>query len=152
LYKTSDGGKTWEKILYSDENTGCSDVAIDRQNPDILYAGMWEFRRTPWSFSSGGKGSDLFRPVSQFYHVSTDMADPFNVYGGLQDNGSWYAPSRAAGGISNADWKNVGYGDGFYVYCDKLDSTILYWQFQGGRIARYYKKTGEIPGSGYHLI
>jgi len=296
LYKTSDGGKTWEKILYADENTGCSDVAIDLQNPDILYAGMWEFRRTPWSFSSGGKGSGLFRsadggktwnritkdlpegilgriaisvspvksdivyavieakksalyrsgdkgltwkkmtesqaisdrpfyfsylmadpidtnivykpgfflnkstdggktfssaaveggnyhmdchplyisrkdntfiymgtdggvyfsmdkgntwrfmsnlPVSQFYHVSVDMADPFNVYGGLQDNGSWYAPSRTAGGISNADWKAVGYGDGFYVYCDKLDSNILYWQFQGGRIARYYKKTGE---------
>ena len=61
LYKTSDGGKTWEKVLYVDENTGCSDVAIDRQNPDILYAGMWEFRRTPWSFSSGGKGSGLFR-------------------------------------------------------------------------------------------
>jgi photosystem II stability/assembly factor-like uncharacterized protein len=296
LYKTTDGGKTWEKILYVDENTGCSDVAIDLQNPDILYAGMWEFRRTPWSFSSGGKGSGLFRssdggkswakitkdipegilgritlsvspvkpdiiyalieaknsalyrsrdngltwnkitesqaisdrpfyfsnlvidpidtniiykpgfslfkstdggktfgsaaveggnyhgdchvlyiskkdnnfiymgtdggvycsmdkgntwrflrnlPVSQFYHVSADMADPFNVYGGLQDNGSWYAPSRTTGGISNSDWKSVGYGDGFYVYCDKLDSNILYWQFQGGRIARYYKKTGE---------
>jgi len=82
-------------------------------------------------------------PVSQFYHVSTDMADPFNVYGGLQDNGSWYAPSCASGGIANADWKSVGFGDGFYVYCDKLDSNILYWQFQGGRIARYYKKTGE---------
>jgi len=296
LYKTADGGKTWDKILYLDENTGCSDVAMDAQNPDILYAGMWEFRRTPWSFSSGGKGSGLYRssdggktwskitkdlpegmqgrvaisvspvksdivyslieakntalyrsgdkgigwkkisesqsvgdrpfyfsnlitdpidtnvlykpgfslyksldggktfgsaaveggnyhsdchvlyvskkdnnfiylgtdggvylsldkgntwkflrnlPVSQFYHVSTDMADPFNVYGGLQDNGSWYAPSRVAGGISNSDWKSVGYGDGFYVYCDKLDSNILYWQFQGGKVARYYKKSGE---------
>src|ERR1039457_2343658 len=47
LYKTTDGGKTWEKILYVDENTGCCDVAIDWQNPDILYAGMWEFRRAP---------------------------------------------------------------------------------------------------------
>ena len=61
LYKTADGGKTWDKILYLDENTGCSDVAMDAQNPDILYAGMWEFRRTPWSFSSGGKGSGLYR-------------------------------------------------------------------------------------------
>jgi photosystem II stability/assembly factor-like uncharacterized protein len=296
LFKTADGGKTWEKILYVDENTGCCDVAIDPSNPDILYAGMWEFRRTPWSFSSGGKGSGLFRssdggktwskvtkglpsgilgritvcispvrsemvyalieaektglyrsvdrgitwnlmcsseaindrpfyfsflaldpldsnilykpgfnlfkstdggrtfgsaaveggnyhsdchplyiskkdpnmiymgtdggvyytmdkgntwrfmrnlPVSQFYHVSFDNADPFNVYGGLQDNGSWYAPSRGSGGIANSSWKNVGFGDGFYVYCDKLDSTILYWQFQGGKIARYSLKTGE---------
>jgi hypothetical protein len=82
-------------------------------------------------------------PVSQFYHVSTDMADPFNVYGGLQDNGSWYAPSRVSSGITNSSWKSVGFGDGFYVYCDKLDSTILYWQFQGGKIARYSLRTGE---------
>ena len=61
LFKTTDGGKTWEKILYVDENTGCSDVAVDPTDPDIVYAGMWEFRRTPWSFSSGGKGSGLFR-------------------------------------------------------------------------------------------
>ena len=296
LFKTTDGGKTWEKILYVDENTGCSDVAIDWKDPDILYAGFWEFRRTPWSFSSGGRGSGLFRsadggktwtritkglpdgilgrvalsvspvkpelvyalieaaksglyrstdkgltwqmvtesqavtdrpfyfsniltdpvdtnilykpgftifkstdggrtfmgasveggnyhsdchvlyiskkdnnmvymgtdggiyfsmdkgntwkflrnlPVAQFYHVSTDDAYPFNVYGGLQDNGSWYAPSQAGGGITNCDWQSVGFGDGFYVYCDKLDSNILYWQFQGGHIARYYKRTGE---------
>ena len=61
LFKTTDGGKTWEKVLYIDENTGCSDVAIDWKDPEIMYAGMWEFRRTPWSFSSGGKGSGLFR-------------------------------------------------------------------------------------------
>ena len=296
LYRTSDGGKTWEKVLYVDENTGCSDVAIDWKDPEIMYAGMWEFRRTPWSFSSGGKGSGLYRssdggktwakinkdmpegnigrisvsvspvspdlvyaliesektglyrssdkgnswkkicgsesvndrpfyfsflapdpldtniiykpgfslnkstdggktfssaaveggnyhgdchpvyvsrkdnnliymgtdggmyysmdkgntwrhmrnlPVSQFYHVSVDNADPFNIYGGLQDNGSWYGPSTASNGISNNSWKNVGFGDGFHVYCDKLDSSILYWQFQGGKIARYYLRTGQ---------
>ena len=296
LFKTSDGGKSWEKILYVDENTGCCDVAIDPVNPEIMYAGMWEFRRTPWSFSSGGKGSGFFRssdggktwskistglpsgilgrvtvcispvkseivyalieakktglyrsvdkgitwnlaceseavndrpfyfsflaldpidtnivykpgfslfkstdggktfssaaveggnyhgdchpiyiskkdpnliymgtdggvyytmdkgntwrfmrnlPVSQFYHVSTDNADPFNVYGGLQDNGSWYGPSRASAGITNSSWKSVGFGDGFYVYCDKLDTTIVYWQFQGGKIAKFSLKTGE---------
>jgi len=82
-------------------------------------------------------------PVSQFYHVSTDMADPFNVYGGLQDNGSWYAPSRTAGGISNADWKNVGYGDGFYVYCDKLDSNINLLAVPGRQDCTLLQKTGE---------
>ncbi len=296
LYRTADGGKTWEKILYVDEKTGCSDVAIDWQNPDLIYAGMWEFQRTPWSFSSGGKSSGFFRsadggktwikiekglpegilgriaisvsqvrsrivyalieatktglyrsgdagqtwtlmteseavndrpfyfskiitdpvdtnilykpgftifkstdggrtfmgaaveggnyhsdchdlyiskkdnrfiymgtdggiyfsmdkgntwkflrnlPVSQFYHVSTDNDIPFNVYGGLQDNGSWYGPSNSGGGITNSDWHSVGFGDGFYVYRDKLDPNILYWQFQGGHIARYYKNYHE---------
>lgn len=61
LYKTTDGGKTWSKALYVDENTGCSDIAIDPQEPNRLYAGMWQFRRQPWSFSSGGTGSGLHR-------------------------------------------------------------------------------------------
>jgi hypothetical protein len=61
VFKTSDGGKTWEKVLYVDENTGCSDIAIDPENPDILYAGMWDFRRQPWTFRSGGPGSGLYK-------------------------------------------------------------------------------------------
>ncbi len=61
LYKTTDGGNKWEKILYVDANTGCSDIAIDPQEPNRLYAGMWQFRRQPWSFSSGGSGSGLYR-------------------------------------------------------------------------------------------
>jgi photosystem II stability/assembly factor-like uncharacterized protein len=61
LFKTADGGKTWEKILYVDENTGCSDVDMDPTDPDILYAGMWEFRRTAWDFYSGGNGSGLYK-------------------------------------------------------------------------------------------
>ncbi|MCK7537187.1 MAG: hypothetical protein MZV63_42585 [Marinilabiliales bacterium] len=56
-------------------------------------------------------------PVSQFYHVSVDNASPYNVYGGLQDNGSWMGPSRKPGGITNSDWKNIGYGDGFLYLC-----------------------------------
>lgn len=61
LYKTTDGGKTWSKILYVDENTGCSDIAVDPQEPNRIYAGMWEFRRQPWTFSSGGAGSGIHR-------------------------------------------------------------------------------------------
>lgn len=63
VYKTTDGGKTWSKILYVDEKTGCADLAIDPQNPDIIYAAMWQFRRTPYSFSSGGPGSPLYKSV-----------------------------------------------------------------------------------------
>ncbi len=61
VYKTSDGGKTWVKLLYIDENTGCADIAVDPQNPEILYAGMWDFRRQPWTFRSGGPGSGLYK-------------------------------------------------------------------------------------------
>jgi photosystem II stability/assembly factor-like uncharacterized protein len=64
LYKSADGGKTWEKILYTDEKTGCADIIMDPRNPDVLLASMWQFRRTPYSFVSGGPGSAL--------HKSTD--------------------------------------------------------------------------------
>lgn len=63
LYRTSDGGKTFERVLYVDDKTGCCDVAIDPSNPNICYAAMWQFRRTAWSFSSGGSGSGLYKSV-----------------------------------------------------------------------------------------
>ncbi len=297
LFKTSDGGKSWEKVLYVDENTGCTDLAMDPENPDILYAAMWDFRRKAWTFRSGGPGSGLYRskdggiswnkltnglpegelgriavsvspldaklvyalveseksalyrsedggdswtqvnttvpiqerpfyfsnivadpadtnrvykpsfnihvsnnkgenfratyvaggdihvdmhalwiskennnilyvgtdggvyvtrdkgstwvllrnlPVSQFYHIAADMESPYNVYGGLQDNGSWYGPSEKSGGITNSDWKSAGMGDGFSLIPDPYDNDIIYWQFQGGEFFKYYKSSDEI--------
>ncbi len=298
LYKTTDFGENWKKILYVDENTGCSSVAIDPENPQRIYAGFWDLRRYPWSFRSGGKGSGLyvsenggenwdritdglpkgiwgrvhieispvdnnvvyllveaektsfyrstnkgkswelmnnssndvgerpfyfgffvpdpidssrvykpgFRlqvsddggktfmspaikggnfhsdvhdlwispsdnnfmylatdgglyisrdaantwsfcrniPVSQFYHVSVDNDKPYNIFGGLQDNGSWIAPSKSAGGITNSDWKRVGWGDGFNVLRDPEDDNIMYWQWQGGGTRRAYLDTREL--------
>jgi len=61
IFRTTDGGKTWEKVLYKDENTGAIDVAFDPQNPNILFASLWEARRTPWTLSSGGPGSGVYR-------------------------------------------------------------------------------------------
>ena len=63
VYKSVDGGTTWKKILYVDENTGCSDLSMDMNNPRILYAAMWEHRRTPWEIKSGGKGSGLYKSI-----------------------------------------------------------------------------------------
>ncbi|HEX6861561.1 MAG TPA: glycosyl hydrolase, partial [Thermoanaerobaculia bacterium] len=61
VYKTADGGKTWKQVLRVDAKTGCSDLDMDPQEPDILYAGMWEFRRGASYFSSGGPGSGLYK-------------------------------------------------------------------------------------------
>jgi photosystem II stability/assembly factor-like uncharacterized protein len=296
VYKTTDGGKTWQKVLYVGESTGCASMAMDPVNPQILYAAMWDFRREAHTFRSGGPGSGLYKstdggttwnkiqtgfpqevlgriavavspvapytlyalveakksalyrsadqgqtwekmsnqyavgdrpfyysllvpdpvdanriykpgtqlwvsndggkqfqnpsvtggsyhsdthalwispldnkllylgtdggvyisadkgntwrfvqnlPVSQFYHVSVDRRKPYNVYGGLQDNGSWMAPSKRSGGIRNSDWKNIGFGDGFYAYGDPDHPDITYAQYQGGRISKTNHTTGE---------
>ncbi len=282
VYKSLDGGETWEKILYTNQTTGCSDVIMDPKDPNTLYASMWEFRRTPWSFNSGGENSALYKstdagktwnkihtgypsgklgrialaiapsdnnilysvvesevkeksglykssnggkswefknndfglvvrpfyfsrivvdpqnpdvvvkagltgsisrdggstfktlgnmhsdihdivfdinnsdrmfvgtdgglyrswdgattmeivanlPLSQFYHVSVDNEEPYNIYGGLQDNGSWYGPSKSPGGIEAKDWEVIGFGDGFRVLPHPT-KKILYSEMQG---------------------
>ncbi len=64
VFRTLDGGASWDKVLYVDARTGCGDLALDPANPDKLFAGMWQFRRWPYFFRSGGPGSGL--------HVSRD--------------------------------------------------------------------------------
>lgn len=61
IFRTRDGGKTWEKVLYIDDRTGGIDVVFDPQNPHVLFAAMWKGYRTPWSLNSGGENSGLYR-------------------------------------------------------------------------------------------
>lgn len=61
IYKSTDGGKTWKKVLYINDMTGCSELSINLQNPLEMYAGMWEHQRKPWTVISGGKGSGLYK-------------------------------------------------------------------------------------------
>ncbi|MFQ5743334.1 MAG: hypothetical protein ACE5HV_07070 [Acidobacteriota bacterium] len=61
VFKTTDGGETWKKVLYIDPDTGCSDLDIDLSNPRNVYAGMWTFRRRPWRFDDGGKETALYK-------------------------------------------------------------------------------------------
>ncbi|HJX97919.1 MAG TPA: hypothetical protein VJ281_03515, partial [Chthoniobacterales bacterium] len=61
IFRTADGGKTWTNVLFKDENTGGIEVVFDPHNPNIVFAAMWQAKRQPWFFSSGGGGSGLYR-------------------------------------------------------------------------------------------
>lgn len=65
VYKSIDGGATWSKILYVDNNTGCSELSMDMNNPRVLYAAMWDHRRLPWEVRSGGPGSGLYKSTDE---------------------------------------------------------------------------------------
>ena len=285
VFKTIDGGKNWDKILYIDEDTGCSDIAMENENPRIMYAGMWTFRRRPWRFDDGGKNTAIykttdggetwkkimkglpeanmarpgihiaqsnpnivylmtefegggtafiskdkgeswkmvnddpninFRPfyysdvrvdpkrpnilfsisgrlsrskdhgvtweriaktvhgdhqslwidpenpnyilngsdggfqrsfdggnnweiinnieLSQFYQIQVDNLRPYNVYGGLQDNGTWVGPSNSLyeTGILKRHWKGLAYGDGYYAEPIPGNEHLVYTNLQGG--------------------
>ena len=60
MFKTTDGGRSWTKVLYVDERTGATELTMDPSNPDHLIAGMWEYRRWPFFFKSGGPGSGMY--------------------------------------------------------------------------------------------
>ncbi|RMD86519.1 MAG: glycosyl hydrolase [Calditrichaeota bacterium] len=75
VFRSKDGGKTWEKVLYKNDRTGAIDLAMDPNNPRVLYAALWEAYRTPWSLNSGGPGSGLYK--------STDGGDTWEE---LTDN------------------------------------------------------------------
>ncbi|MEO5799681.1 MAG: hypothetical protein ABIZ70_09620, partial [Gemmatimonadales bacterium] len=82
--------------------------------------------------------------IGQFYEVSFDFAMPYNICGGLQDNGAWCGPSRRRNGaISNSMWHNVGGGDGFYTAQDPTDPNIVYSESQGGSMGRVDVSTGQ---------
>jgi len=61
IYRSTDGGSSWERVLYVDETTGASSLSMDQRNPLILYAAMWQHRRYPWTMESGGENSGLYR-------------------------------------------------------------------------------------------
>jgi len=301
VYKTTDGGKTWNQVLFTNNLSGVSDMVADPSNPDKIFVSMWEHKRWPWTFKSGGEGSGIFMsldggdtwknisgenglpkgeygrvglaiahgntnyvyalienkanglwrstdggknwekradsskepnmgnrpfyyssiyvdtknenrlyslysmvsrsedggksweviipysgvhpdhhawwihpedpsfmvdgndgglnitrdmgetwrftekiPVGQFYHVNVDNEMPYNLYGGMQDNGSWVGPSYVFNyaGIRNHDWQELSFGDGFDVAPIPGDSRYGYTMSQQGNVSRYDKVSG----------
>ena len=84
-------------------------------------------------------------PVGQFYHVNVDMEFPYNVYGGMQDNGSWAGPAYVlkSQGIRNSYWQEIMFGDGFDAVPDPKDSRFGYAMSQQGSVGRYDRVTGN---------
>jgi len=298
VFKTTNGGKTWRKVLFVNDLTGCADLVLDPVNPNKLIAAMWEYRRWPWHFKSGGTGSGLYVsfdggdtwtrrtdkdglpegalgriglaiapsntavvyalveakdnalykstdggkswrkmaeknmgdrpfyyaeiyvdpqhentvysvhsqitrsidggrsfdgwvgfwdihpdhhafwinpkdpkhiidgndgglnitydggqtwryaeniPVGQFYHINVDKEMPYNIYGGLQDNGSWVGPSAVwkRSGLRNSEWREVLFGDGFDVLPNLQDTRYCFAMWQGGELTYVDIQTGK---------
>src|SRR3954468_16635762 len=141
LIMSEDGGKSFSTVGgFVGAHGDVHDVWIDPTNPQTVFAGddggMW------YSYNGGAKwwkGGNL--PISQFYHVSVDDKDPYQVYGGLQDNSSWVGDSQYPGGITNSRWENLYGGDGFWAFPDPADPDYAYAEFQGGNIGRINRKT-----------
>ena len=139
LVVSEDGGRSFS---YSGGGShgDWHDLWIDPQNPTHVVGGD---DGGLWISSDGGsrwvKSANL--PISQFYHVSVDARDPYQVYGGLQDNSSWVGDSSYPGGITNSRWENLYNGDGFWVVPDPTDPNAVYAEYQGGHIGRVVRRT-----------
>ncbi len=141
---STDGGKTARTAtqgLHVDHHA----MWIDPNDPNYMVVG----NDGGLGLTFDGGGNYIFLnsfAVGQFYNVSFDMAIPYNVCGGLQDNGSWCGPSRRRGSIANMHWVNVSGGDGFVTQQDPTDPNISYSESQGGNIGRLDYRTGNRTG------
>ncbi|MCF8239444.1 MAG: glycosyl hydrolase [Saprospiraceae bacterium] len=142
---SDDGGKTTRNLGELNKHIDNHAIWIDPNNTDHLLVGCdggvyetWNLAGT-WDFKSN-------LPVTQFYKVSTDNAEPFyHVHGGTQDNLSLGGPSRttSANGIVNSDWYVTSLGDGFETQVDPTDPNIIYAQAQYGALSRFDRRSGE---------
>ena len=133
---SDDGGKTDRRGALS-IHTDWHAMWIDPNDPDHFIIGDDGGIAVTWDKGGTYEFPNIF-PIGQFYHVSYDMSKPYRVCGGLQDNGTWCGPTKTRGreGASNANWFNVGGGDGFYSAQDPTNSNIVYSESQGGNASR----------------
>ena len=146
LQVSIDGGKTWSRVPGKNRHVDDHALWIDPGDENHLMVGCdggiyetWN-RGGDWRFVSN-------LPVTQFYRVAVDYAEPFyNIYGGTQDNSTLGGPSRTfdRGGIMNQDWFVVVGGDGFEPQIDPTDPNIVYGQWQHGGLVRRDRRSGQI--------
>ena len=141
---SQDGGKTfvddWVQTIHGDFhalwiNPADSNHMLAGSDGGVHYS--YDRGRT-WDFVNT-------MALGQFYEIGYDMETPYNIYGGLQDNGSWGGPVRTLyrRGITNEDWFRVGGGDGFYTQVDPNDPTTVYVESQNGNVSRLDLETSE---------
>jgi photosystem II stability/assembly factor-like uncharacterized protein len=142
---SEDGGKTFNPNVSQTIHADFHAIWIDPSNSDHVVTGCdggvnitWDRART-WDYVNT-------ITISQFYEIAYDMKRPYNVCGGLQDNGSWCGPSATLHeqGITNEDWYKVYGADGFYAGYDNEDNDIVYAEGQDGNLQRRNLKTGEV--------
>ena len=113
VFRSKDGGKTWEKILFRNDSTGVVDLVMDPNNPNVLYAGLWQAGRTPWLLSSGGKGSGMFKTTDGGDHwteITRNPGLPEGIWGnigitvsGANSNRVWANIEADSGGVFRSD-------------------------------------------------
>jgi photosystem II stability/assembly factor-like uncharacterized protein len=149
---TKDGGKTWQRRPL---NFGGDDHAlwIDPNNSLHVLLGYDHGMGITYDGGKNWYHSDQL-PLAQFYSVGFDMSHPYNVAGGLQDNGSAMGPStkRGGGSIRLEDWQQVGGGDGMYNVFDQNTNRFLYNESQFGPLQRVDLLTGEQKRIAYQNI
>ena len=140
MWKSKDGGKTWEGIKGAPGGDDYHRIWINPNNTNIIAIGLDQGGTI--TVNGGETYSSWYnQATAQFYHVSTDNAFPYNVYGGQQESGSVGIASRSNdGGITFREWHPVGVEEYGYVAADPLDPNIIY----GGKITRYDKRTAQV--------
>jgi len=148
LDMSEDAGRTWRSLVPSSFIHGDHHALwIDPEDPRILVNG--NDGGIGLSYDRGGKWRFVENlPLAQFYKVTVDMAVPFNVYGGVQDSGSWMGPSTSWDdrGIVNAHWRRVNGADGFATMVDFSNPRFGYTTSQNGNLLRFDKVTMERRG------
>lgn len=144
MYTSEDGGRTFKTDVVDKIHGDYHAMWINPASSDHMLLGsdggihLSYDRGRSWDFVNT-------LPLAQFYEVAVDNQRPYHVYGGLQDNGSWSAPSRTLyrQGIANDEWTRVGGGDGFYTVPDPSDPDVVYVESQDGNLARLHRASGQ---------
>ncbi len=140
-----DGGKTFKRLMpFFAIHTDFHELWIHPEDGDFMVVGG--DGGIGISYDSGKSWNFVQNlPLGQYYHISVDLENPYNIYGGLQDNGSWRGPSRVLQGMAifNFHWQPVGWGDGFGTLATSRDSKLGYSMSQGGWLVRFNTVTGE---------